>query len=78
MFFNNSLISKEGHLILNLPDEKQYTFGDANDFKNIMYIKNTDFFRKIVFSGNIGMGESFMMNDWDTPDLTSLLTLFNM
>ena len=67
---------KEGHLILNLPDEKQYTFGDANDFKNIMYIKNTDFFRKIVFSGNIGMGESFMMNDWDTPDLTSLLTLF--
>ena len=67
---------KEGHLILNLPDQKQYVFGNSNDFNNIMYIKNNDFFRKIVFSGNIGMGESFMMNDWDTPDLTSLLTLF--
>ena len=30
---------KEGHLILNLPDQKQYVFGNANDFNNIMYIK---------------------------------------
>ena len=41
-----------------------------------MYIKNTDFLEKLFFLVILALGESFMMNDWDTPDLTSFLTFY--
>ena len=66
---------KYGNLILVLPNKKQYKFGNNNENKNYIYVKNNDFFKEIVFKGNIGLGESYMKNDWETPNLTSLLTL---
>jgi len=35
-----------------------------------------DFFRRVGASGLIGFGESYMAGDWDSPDLTGLLTVF--
>ena len=66
---------KYGNLILVLPNKKQYKFGNNNENKNYIYVKNNDFFKEIVFKGNIGLGESYMKNDWETPNLTSLLIL---
>ncbi|MEC8517765.1 MAG: cyclopropane-fatty-acyl-phospholipid synthase family protein [Verrucomicrobiota bacterium] len=66
---------KYGNLILVLPNKKQYKFGNKNENENYIYVKNNDFFKEIVFKGNIGLGESYMKNDWETPNLTSLLTL---
>ena len=66
---------KYGNLILVLPNKKQYKFGNKNENKNYIYVKNNDFFKEIVFMGNIGLGESYMKNDWETPNLTSLLIL---
>ena len=66
---------KYGNLILVLPNKKQYKFGNKNENENYIYVKNNDFFKEIVFTGNIGLGESYMKNDWETPNLTSLLTL---
>ena len=66
---------KYGNLILVLPNKKQYKFGNKNENENYIYVKNNDFFKEIVFKGNIGLGESYMKNDWETPNLTSLLIL---
>jgi len=66
---------KYGNLILVLPNKKQYKFGNKNENENYIYVKNNDFFKEIVFTGNIGLGESYMKNGWETPNLTSLLTL---
>ena len=54
---------KYGNLILVLPNKKQYKFGDKNENENYIYVKNNNFFKKIVFAGNIGLGESYMQND---------------
>jgi len=35
-----------------------------------------EFFRRIGASGLIGFGESYMAGEWDSPDLTALLTVF--
>jgi cyclopropane-fatty-acyl-phospholipid synthase len=35
-----------------------------------------DFYHRIGASGLIGFGESYMAGDWDSPDLTALLTVF--
>jgi cyclopropane-fatty-acyl-phospholipid synthase len=35
-----------------------------------------DFFRRLGASGLIGFGESYMAGDWDSTDLTGLLTVF--
>ena len=34
------------------------------------------FFRRLGASGLIGFGESYMAGDWDSPDLTGVLTVF--
>jgi cyclopropane-fatty-acyl-phospholipid synthase len=35
-----------------------------------------EFFRRLGASGLIGFGESYMAGEWDSPDLTGLLTVF--
>ncbi len=35
-----------------------------------------EFFRRFGASGLIGFGESYMAGDWDSADLTGLLTVF--
>jgi len=35
-----------------------------------------EFFRRVGASGLIGFGESYMAGDWDSEDLTGLLTVF--
>jgi len=41
--------------------------------KATIHVKNYEFFLKILFSGDVGAGESFMQGDWDSPDLPVLL-----
>jgi cyclopropane-fatty-acyl-phospholipid synthase len=36
----------------------------------------TDFYQRLGGSGLIGFGESYMAADWDSPELTALLTVF--
>src|SRR4029077_2908242 len=43
----------------------------------VMHIhRPREFFRRFGASGLIGFGESYMAGDWDSPDLTGLLTVF--
>ena len=43
----------------------------------VMYVDSpVDFYQRVGASGLIGFGESYMAGDWDSPDLTALLTVF--
>lgn len=44
----------------------------------LIYIKNNRFLSRVFAKGDIGLGESFIDNDWDTPDLYAFLTLCTM
>jgi cyclopropane-fatty-acyl-phospholipid synthase len=64
---------KKGQLDLTLPSGKTMAIGDGNGINAELIIKNSDFFKKFVLSGDIGFGESFCDGDWETNDLTNLL-----
>ena len=68
---------QNGSLHLTLPNGQQRQYGQP-DAKNPqqLHVSHYAFFTQIVFAGNIGLGESYTDNHWNTPDLAGLLALF--
>ncbi len=66
----------QGNLKWTTPDGAEHQFGKPGADPSIgMSIKEYRFFRRIIFSGDIGFGESYTDGDWKTSDLPGLLTL---
>lgn len=62
-------------LMLNLPDQTSTLIGDPTAKKRFqVFVKDYQFFPRLLFSGDIGLGESYMAGEWDTNDLVALLT----
>ena len=40
-----------------------------------MQIKHRRAFRRLLSGGELGLAESYLDGDWDTPDLTTLIVL---
>lgn len=66
---------KGGAAIVSLPDGRRLRFGDdagpAADFR----IKDYRFAKRVFMSGDIGLAEGYMAGEWETDDLSALLTL---
>ena len=75
-----------GQLRLELPDGTVRDFGAATDPCRdlvpgvaggaVLRVRREAFFKKCLLYGDIGFAESYIDGDWDTPDLTSLLSWF--
>ncbi len=67
---------KEGSAAITLPDGRVLMFGDsagpAVDFR----IHSYRFARRVLTSGDIGFAEGLMAGEWESNDLSALLTLF--
>jgi cyclopropane-fatty-acyl-phospholipid synthase len=62
-------------LRVRFPDER--TIGAGGPTAPVMVLhRPRDFFRRLGASGLIGFGESYMAGDWDSADLTGVLTVF--
>lgn len=57
--------------------ERRYYFGECTrqGACATIHVHNDDFFRKAVFGGDIGAGESYMDGDWTSPDLVAVIRL---
>jgi cyclopropane-fatty-acyl-phospholipid synthase len=65
-----------GRLAMALPDGKTEVFGVPDAGPTVeMAVHRPRFFRRALFSGDIGFGEAYADGDWSTPDLTALLSL---
>jgi len=64
----------QGQLELHLPDGVR-SFGPGGSPSATMAIRDRRFFRRLVFDGEVGLGESYMDGDWTTPDLVGLVRL---
>ena len=64
-----------GSLDLQLPNKETRTIGRIDPVKNgVIQIKDFHFFPRIVFDGEIGLGEAYMAGEWDSHDLVAALT----
>lgn len=67
---------RHGRLRLILPNGQAMTFAGSEDGPHGHMTLNSDrVARRLLFGGDIGLAESYMDGDWDSPDLTSLLSL---
>ena len=66
---------KKGQLNVTFPNGETETFGgnDKTITANIK-INNTRFFKRIVMFGDVGFGESYVDGDWDTDNITNVIS----
>ncbi|WP_020674670.1 DUF1365 family protein [Geopsychrobacter electrodiphilus] len=66
----------EGELQVTIPDGRSYVFGQPGSAPAMkMEIRENRFFRRAMFSGDIGFGEAYTDGDWTADDLPGLLRL---
>jgi len=68
---------EKGELFIRLPNSKcvQFVSGNPGPIAKI-YLHNWKLPRKVALGGTIGVAESYMDEDWDSPDVTSMLEFF--
>ncbi|MGF1925591.1 MAG: class I SAM-dependent methyltransferase, partial [Bacteroidia bacterium] len=64
----------KGFLKLSLPDGENLEIGDKNaSIKANLYIKDPQFFKCVVLYGDIGFGEAYVDELWDTDSITQVI-----
>jgi cyclopropane-fatty-acyl-phospholipid synthase len=54
-----------------------YVFGNLDSAECVtITIKNPQAYKKVLLEGSVGAGRSYIDGDWETDDLTQLITLF--
>lgn len=66
---------KEGTLDVSFSDGTKKTYGNGQLPKAELMIENSRFFKRMALYGDIGFAESYMDGDFETSDLTALITL---
>lgn len=66
-----------GRLSMTLPNDSSITFGgqDASSQAN-MNVNDYRFFSRIVLGADIGLGEAFTADEWDTDDIPAVIGFF--
>jgi len=66
-----------GRLDVTLPDGRMLTFGGREPGPHAeMTVHDLGFARRMMSGGEIGLAESFMRGEWESPNLTAFLELF--
>ncbi len=66
---------QRGSLLLELPDGRQLRCGSSNALTASMRLRNWNVFHAVLRSGDIGLAESYIQEDWTTPHLADLFRL---
>ncbi|MBA3988486.1 SAM-dependent methyltransferase [Aliidiomarina maris] len=68
---------QHGYLVLTEDGVVVGEFGNKQDpLKARIDVHHTRMYRRFIFNGDIGAGESYIDRDWSSPDLTSVIRLF--
>jgi cyclopropane-fatty-acyl-phospholipid synthase len=66
----------KGQLQMELPDGHTVYFGNGNEVKALVRVKDPVFFAKCVLYGDIGFAESYLDGDWTTDSIANIVTWF--
>ncbi len=68
---------EHGSLFIRLPNDRCVRFDSGNEGPVAkLHLKNWKLPRKVALGGTIGVAESYMDEDWDSPDVTAMLEFF--
>ncbi|MGI9350845.1 MAG: class I SAM-dependent methyltransferase [Rhizobiaceae bacterium] len=66
-----------GKLFVRLPGGKTYHFDSGRPGpEGYLILHNWKLARKVILAGTIGVAETYMDGDWDSPDVTQMLEFF--
>ncbi len=77
LVINHLARAEKGRLQLTMPDKTVHDFGgrDASDPVR-MKVNDHRFFSRVVLGSDIGLGEGFMFDEWDTDDIAGVVGFF--
>ncbi|MFK8012125.1 MAG: class I SAM-dependent methyltransferase [Marinicellaceae bacterium] len=80
-FIKSQLLKQLKHLqnccLIIQDSTNSYHFGDeTSDLTATIHVNSHDFYNAIAFKGSIGAAEQYMLNNWDTDNLTNLVRVF--
>lgn len=68
---------RHGMIRMTLPDGTTKSFGsEPTKDPGVMYIHDYGFFSRIILGGDIGLGEAYVDELWDSPDPAMVITAF--
>ena len=65
---------QHGKLRLSIKNGAEYSFGQGDGTSTDIRVNDVNFFKRIVLYGDIGFGESYMLNEWETSNLTNVIS----
>lgn len=72
------LRAKRGSIRFDLPDGQRVLFDHGEKGPNaVVEVHSFDFAKRAIAGGDVGFAESYMDQEWSTPDLTSVLEFFS-
>jgi len=73
----DKLLSKisKGALEVHYPDAQVRRYGDDSSEPVVLHLHSSNFFKRIALYGDVGFGESYMDGEFETNDLSKLITL---
>ena len=67
----------QGRMIMHLPDGGIQKYGaDESSKPAIIRVNSYDFFTKCVLYGDVGLGEAYVDGNWDTEDISAVVSWF--
>ena len=67
---------EQGQLTLEDTAGNKRVFGKSNEIIADIKVNNDQFYKQVVLYGDVGFGESFMNNLWETTDVTKVISFF--
>jgi cyclopropane-fatty-acyl-phospholipid synthase len=68
---------RRGSLTLELPDGRALRFaGPEPGIEAVMTVRDLAFAHRLATSGDLGLAEAYLREEWDSPDLAAFLLLF--
>ena len=72
------LRAKRGTIRFDLPDGRRVLFDHGQKGPNaVVEVHSFDFAKRAIAGGDVGFAESYMDQEWSTPDLTTVLEFFS-
>ena len=68
--------ARQGRLQVTLPDGKVLAYGPDGPVQARLRVNDYRFFSRVALGADIGLGEAFMYDEWDTDDIPAVLAFF--